>query len=71
MPTWLQHVVVIALASVCAFVFVLRRLRALGGAAPLCDGCAGGQSCGGKRDAKRACASDAPIPVSALVRRRT
>jgi hypothetical protein len=71
MPTWIQHAVVIVLASLCAIVFVLRRVRALRGDAPLCDGCAGGQSCGGKQDPKRACASDAPIPVSALVRRRT
>jgi hypothetical protein len=70
MPTWLQHVVVLALASLCAIVFVLRRVRALAGDAPLCDGCAGGQTCGGKQDANRACASDAPIPASALVRRR-
>lgn len=71
MPTWLQHVLVVAIALSCAIVLVVRRLRALAGDAPLCDGCAGGHACGGKQDANRACASDAPIPVSALVRRRT
>jgi hypothetical protein len=65
-PIWLQHTLVVALAATCAIVMLVRRLRALGGSGPLCDGCAGGSKCGGEPTR----ASDAPIPVSALLRRR-
>lgn len=68
MAIWLQHLLVISLAIGCAAAFALRRLRALSGRAPACDGCAGDHPCGGAKGGP-ALGTDVPIPASALVRR--
>ncbi len=40
MSPWVQHAIVIGLAVACAVVIIVRRVRALSGRAPACDGCA-------------------------------
>jgi hypothetical protein len=65
---WLQHAIVIGLALACAAVFLVRRLRTLGGRAPACDGCASGGACGGETRSP-ARGREVPIPTGDLVRR--